>query len=60
MLPSRDSSQEKIDKKKRFLESLTNALKIAPRFSMRIFCGDLNILEPNHIPHYPFFEKMGI
>jgi len=56
-VPSRDSSREKIDKKKRFLESLSNALKIAPRCSMRIFCGDLNILEPNHIPHYPFFEE---
>ena len=22
----------------------------------KIFCGDLNILEPNYVPHYPFFE----
>ena len=56
-VPSRDSSREKIDKKKRFLKSLANALEVAPRFSGRIFCGDLNILEPNHIPHYPFFEE---
>lgn len=56
-VPSRDSSHEKIDKKKRFLKSLTNALEIAPQPSMRIFCGDLNVLEPNHIPHYPFFEE---
>lgn len=56
-VPSRDSSSEKVDKKKRFLESLTNALQTAPQVSMRLFCGDLNVLEPNHIPHYPFFEE---
>jgi len=56
-VPSRDSSHEKIDKKKRFLKNLGNALETAPRFSMRIFCGDLNLLESNHIPHYPFFEE---
>ena len=56
-VPSRDSSHEKIDKKKRFLKGLANALETTPRFSNRIFCGDLNILEPAHIPHYPFFEE---
>lgn len=56
-VPSRDSSREKIDKKKRFLNSLTNALETAPRSSRRIFCGDLNVLEPDHVPHYPFFEE---
>lgn len=56
-VPSRDSSYEKIEKKKCFLESLTKALEITPKHSMRIFCGDLNVLEPTHIPHYPFFEK---
>lgn len=56
-VPSRDSSPEKTDKKKRFLKSLTNALETTPRFSRRIFCGDLNVLEPSHIPHYPIFEE---
>ena len=56
-VPSRDSSHEKIDKKKRFLKSLINALETAPPPSRRIFCGDLNVLEPNHVPHYPFFEE---
>jgi len=55
-VPSRDSSPEKIDKKKSFLESLTHALERAPRPSRRIFCGDFNILEPNHVPHYSFFR----
>lgn len=56
-VPSRNSSPEKIEKKKRFLKNLSKALETAPRPSGRIFCGDLNILEPNHIPHYPFFEE---
>lgn len=56
-VPSRDSSPEKIEKKKRFLKSLTNALETAPRFSRRIFCGDLNVLEPSHIPYYPIFAE---
>lgn len=56
-VPSRDSSFEKITKKKRFLSSLVNALEAASNPAMRIFCGDLNILEPNHIPRYSFFEE---
>jgi len=55
--PSRDSSPKKIDKKKSFLERLAHALERAPRPSRRIFCGDFNVLEPNHIPHYPFFKE---
>lgn len=56
-VPSRDSSNEKIEKKERFLKSLINALAAPPQISMRVFCGDLNILEPNHIPCYPFFKE---
>ena len=56
-IPSRDSSSEKIDRKKRFLRTLSNALETSPRFSKRIFCGDFNVLEPNHIPYYPFFKE---
>jgi exodeoxyribonuclease-3 len=56
-VPSRDSSPEKTEKKKHFLKSLTSALETTPRFSKRIFCGDLNVLEPSHIPHYPIFEE---
>lgn len=55
-VPSRDSSHEKIDRKRRFLKNLTGAFETAPRISTRIFCGDLNILESNHVPHYSFFE----
>lgn len=56
-VPSRDSSYEKIEKKKRFLKSLITTLELNPQSSRRIFCGDFNILEPDHIPYYPFFKE---
>lgn len=42
--------------KKLFLENLARSLKTAPKKSF-IFCGDLNVIEPNHVPHYPKFES---
>lgn len=54
-VPSRDAGYEKTTRKKRFLDELTSMFKITQGFPRRIFCGDLNVLEPNHIPHYPFF-----
>jgi len=41
--------------KRRFLEYLLNYLGIFPIESLML-CGDLNILEPDHIPHYSKFE----
>ncbi len=41
--------------KQAFLENLAGFLKRAP--APFIFLGDLNILEPGHIPHYPQFES---
>ncbi len=41
--------------KRRFLEYLLNYLGIFPIESL-MFCGDLNVLEPDHIPHYSKFE----
>lgn len=55
-VPSRDSSPGKIEKKKRFLKELTNALALSSNSSQRIFCGDFNILERDHFPHYSFFK----
>ena len=54
-VPSRNATQEKIDRKKRFLENLLQALRLNP-VSNRIICGDLNVLEPDHNPHYGFFQ----
>ncbi len=55
-IPSRDAGYEKTQKKKLFLQVLSEALASNSPSEKRIFCGDLNILEPDHIPHYPFFE----
>lgn len=55
-VPSRDSSPEKREKKRNFLSSLLKALEVVPASPLRVFCGDFNILEPDHIPHYPIFE----
>jgi len=55
-VPSRDSSSGKIEKKKFFLNNLNDTFKLYSLTKKRIVCGDLNILEPNHVPHYPFFK----
>ena len=54
--PSRDASFEKTQKKKLFLTNLSETLQAHCVTEKRIFCGDLNILEPDHVPYYPFFE----
>jgi len=56
-VPSRDSSYEKIERKNRFLKNLTDAFNENHSFHRRIFCGDFNILEPDHIPYYSFFKE---
>jgi exodeoxyribonuclease-3 len=56
--PSRGfDTGERKDKKKHFLSSFLKALGTAPIPALhRILCGDFNILEPEHIPHYMEFE----
>jgi exodeoxyribonuclease-3 len=56
-VPSRDVSEKKIIRKKTFLENLVKNFDKNPSNSERIFCGDLNILELNHVPHYSFFKS---
>lgn len=56
-IPSRDKSPDKIQRKKKFIENLVKSFQLYNNYSRRIFCGDFNILEPNHTPHYPFFEN---
>lgn len=56
-VPSRDRSDEKIERKKHFLRNLSAALETGAQMPFRIFCGDFNILEPNHIPRYSFFRS---
>lgn len=58
-VPSRDSSAEKIVRKKNFVIQYLLHLKQVSAVSdyPYIICGDLNILERNHIPHYNNFLK---
>ncbi len=55
-VPSRDASIEKKERKKTFLKNLLSCFENDPCPTNRIFCGDFNILEPDHDPYYPFFE----
>lgn len=54
-VPSRDQSQEKIARKKIFLESTYDFITNIKNPST-IICGDLNILDRNHVPHYSIFK----
>lgn len=56
-VPSRDSGYEKKERKKRFIKKLISALEKENNSIHRVFCGDFNVLEPKHIPHYPIFEN---
>jgi exodeoxyribonuclease-3 len=53
-IPSRDNSKEKIDRKKEFCRDIANYIKNS-QATYRIICGDFNILDKNHIPHYSTF-----
>jgi exodeoxyribonuclease-3 len=52
-VPARDASPEKTERKRKWLSACDTALAAAA--VKRILLGDLNILEPGHKPHYPFF-----
>lgn len=57
-VPSRgDNSPERVEKKKNFISEITSTLKSIPFKSNFILCGDFNILEPDHIPHYSNFDN---
>lgn len=58
-VPSRDSSQMKIERKKNFvIEYLQYIKNFSDQLSIPyIICGDLNVLERNHFPKYKTFLK---
>jgi len=56
-VPSRGFDiQKRREKKKLFVDSFLEALKTTPLQPYCTLCGDLNVLEPDHIPHYSEFE----
>lgn len=52
--PSRDASLEKTERKRKWLHACLTHLE-ARDTSRTVFLGDLNVLEPDHEPHYRFF-----
>lgn len=55
-VPSRNADAYKIRRKKIFTEKVLSAIKTKDSPDFRIVCGDFNVLEPNHYPHYSFFQ----
>jgi exodeoxyribonuclease III len=59
-VPSRDATEAKVQRKRRFLEGCLDTLtSTGPQADPRgglVLLGDLNILEPDHQPRYPFFH----
>jgi exodeoxyribonuclease-3 len=53
-VPSRNATPEKTDRKRRWLACCDTALA-ATAGTQTVLLGDLNILEPEHKPRYPFF-----
>ena len=53
--PSRDAGLEKTERKRTWLTAFRAALAARDPAIPAMFLGDLNVLEPDHRPHYPFF-----
>jgi len=57
-VPSSVSRNEVNGKKERFQREFTRMLRVQrQKLSNLIVCGDLNVLEPNHYPHYSFLKN---
>lgn len=54
-VPSRDASADKTERKRRWLTAFHAALATERRHIHTVLLGDLNVLEPDHQPHYRFF-----
>jgi len=55
-VPSRDATEAKVERKRRFLERCLGAFAAAAGGAGIVLLGDLNIVEPDHRPRYPFFH----
>ncbi|MFF2940141.1 hypothetical protein ACFVSQ_09895 [Streptomyces niveus] len=54
-VPSRDATATKKARKEKFLEDCTIGLP-GGKAGSQVVIGDFNILEPNHVPRYKFFQ----
>lgn len=55
-VPSRDASRAKIDRKRRFLEQLVEAVELAAGTDRLVLIGDLNVISRDHEPRYSVFR----
>lgn len=55
-VPSRDATEVKKERKRRFLEEARSALP-SGQDAARVILGDFNVLEPAHQPRYRFFQQ---
>lgn len=55
-VPSRDQTEEKIQRKKQFLWQVQKEIT-KEKYKLNIVCGDLNIISKTHSPYYKFFQK---
>ena len=55
-IPSRDGTPTKTERKRRFLDACRIAIPSGAPPAARIVIGDFNLLEPDHQPHYRFFQ----
>ena len=53
-VPSRDVTEVKTERKRRFLETCRHKL-LNGEGAARLVIGDFNVLEPGHVPHHRFF-----
>ena len=56
-VPSRDASQAKIERKRRFLEQMVEAVELAAGAGHLMLMGDLNIVGRDHEPRYSAFRS---
>jgi exodeoxyribonuclease-3 len=55
-VPSRDASQQKIERKRTFLDQMSSALRGIADAAPAVFMGDLNIIGRTHVPRYSAFK----
>ena len=56
-VPSRDASQPKLERKRRFLAQLLEVVEHSARTGRVILMGDLNVVSRAHQPRYPAFRS---
>ena len=57
LMPSRDASRAKIERKRRFLEQLVEAVRASAGAGRVVLIGDLNVVGRDHEPRYSMFRS---